>query len=63
MAAVTPEGAPAGAKTLRAAVALEQYYYSRSEAGYDEAVEKKRLTESVIALDKGTGALTFTPQA
>ncbi len=62
VAAVTPEGAPAGAKTLRAAVALEQYYYSRSETGYAEAVEKKRLTESTVALDKGTGALTFTPQ-
>ena len=63
VAAVTPEGAPAGAKKLRAAVALEQYYYSRSESGYAEAVEKKRLAESEVALDKGTGALTFTPQA
>lgn len=62
VAAVTPEGAPAGAKKLRAAVALEQYYYSRSESGYAEAVEKKRLTESEVALDKGAGALTFTPK-
>ena len=63
VAAVTPEGAPAGVKKLHAAVALEQYYYSRSEKGYAEAVEKKRLTESSVTLNKGTGNLSFTPQA
>ncbi len=62
IAAVTPEGNPAGTKKLQAAVALEQYYYSRSERGYAEAVEKKRLTESAVTLDKGLGTFAFTPQ-
>ncbi len=61
VAAVTPDGKPAAVQKLSASVALQEHYYSRSEKGYEEAVEKKRIAASSVALSKGVGTLTFAP--
>ncbi len=62
VAAVTPEGKAAGAKSVKATARLRQTYYVRSDKGYTQSVKYEKIAEMDVPLKDGVGTFTFTPK-